>query len=267
MSSDVEDVLTGRGDRMRVMLVAAHPDDEVIGVGSRFPLLSDLTLVHITDGAPHNMSDAHHHGFQTREAYAQARRTELQQALQVAGISPALIELGIPDQEATSQAGAIAEQLLAIFRSHMPAVILTHPYEGGHPDHDAASLAVHLAARAFEERPTVWEFACYHRRHGYLETGAFLPDSRLNELTIRLSPEQQRQKREMLACFVSQQETLRQFGTEWERFRPAPDYDFTEAPHTGPLNYERFPWGMTGDQFRTAARRLIDSREFHPVCP
>ena len=34
-----------------------------------------------------------------------------------------------------------------------------------------------------------------------------------------------------------------------ERFRPAPDYDFTQPPHEGRLFYENYDWGMTSGCF------------------
>ena len=58
----------------------------------------------------------------------------------------------------------------------------------------------------------------------------------------------------MLACFVSQRETLAPFGCESEAFRAAPVYDFTVPPHPGRLHYERFGWGVrNGDEWRRIA--------------
>ena len=50
-------------------------------------------------------------------------------------------------------------------------------------------------------------------------------------------------------------ETLAQFGLEAERFRVAPQYDFTAAPHEGRLHYEHYDWGMSGERFRELARQ------------
>ena len=36
----------------RTLLIAAHPDDEVIGASTLIPRLSNLTIVHVTDGRP-----------------------------------------------------------------------------------------------------------------------------------------------------------------------------------------------------------------------
>src|SRR5437868_11862366 len=67
-------------------LVVAHPDDEVIGAGAQFATWRDIQFVHVTDGAPRNLSDAKANGFADCEAYARARELELKTALNLAGL-------------------------------------------------------------------------------------------------------------------------------------------------------------------------------------
>ena len=62
----------------------------------------------------------------------------------------------------------------------------------------------------------------------------------------------------MLACFRTQADVLAPFGTEQETFRPAPRYDFTAAPHPGPLLYEGFGWGWTGQRWRDLAASALE---------
>jgi hypothetical protein len=38
-----------------VLLVAAHPDDEVMGAGAQLPHLSGIRIIHVTDDAPRNL--------------------------------------------------------------------------------------------------------------------------------------------------------------------------------------------------------------------
>src|SRR4051812_36650075 len=84
----------------RGLIVAAHPDDEVIGLSSRLPLLSRSCFIHVTDGAPRNLQDAQAHGYSTCEEYAGARRMEFFNSLRLAGIKDACYRcLEFPDQE------------------------------------------------------------------------------------------------------------------------------------------------------------------------
>ena len=238
--------------RRRVALVVAHPDDETIAVGGSVQLLPDLLLIHVTDGAPRALADAAAAGFDTPEAYAAARRGELMAALQLAGVTPKMLELGIADQDASIGLPRLARELSRIFSAHNAEVVLTHAYEGGHPDHDATAFAVHAAAGC---RP-VLEFAGYHAAaSGELLTGRFLPGP--EPVVVALTPAEQAQKRAMLGCFRTQAKILGAFGTTEERFRPAPAYDFTKPPLPGRLNYEHWGWSMTGARWRELAREAL----------
>ena len=135
--------------------------------------------------------------------------------------------------------------------------MLTHAYEGGHPDHDAAAFAVRAALALLAARgapvPAAAEFPSYHARGPAMVFGRFLPGGP-RARAARLSPEEHALKRQMLDCFATQRAVIARFPTHTERFRPAPDYDFRRPPHPGRLLYERFGWGMTGKEWRALAR-------------
>ncbi len=233
--------------------MVAHCDDETIGCGARLHLLGQLTIVHVTDGSPTSLYDAHRLGFTDRESYAAARRSELAAALATAEVDPELIELGVPDQDAAFCLPELIAQLRQTVRELRPDLVITHPYEGGHPDHDACAFAVQ---RVFGG--PLLEFAGYHLLNSQFITGEFLPST--NEIyTFVLSPEEQARKRRMIDCFASQRQTLAPFRTECERFRFAPKYDFTSRPHEGPLNYERFGWRVNGDIFLKQVSKALGS--------
>lgn len=247
----------------RTMLVAAHPDDETVGAGSRLPRLASAQFVCVTDGAPRDGGDAARHGL-TPEAYAQARRVELQAVLALCGIGvDRLVHLDCPDQQAALNLASLARQLAQLWREHATEAVLTQPYEGGHPDHDATAFAVHAAVRVMrrdgQPAPALVEMAGYHRGPDGRLACAFLPDATCDgdAVTIRLSPEEQAFKQRLIARFTTQAETLRGFPVDVERFRPAPHYDFTRPPHEGRLHYEHYPWGMTGKRFRALAGEAL----------
>lgn len=246
--------------------VLAHPDDEVVGAGARLTRLRDAIVVHVTDGAPRDMRDARDAGFASREAYAAARRRERAAALAVAGIAPERTrDLGVVDQEASLALAALARRVAALLDALRPDVVVTHPYEGGHPDHDATAFAVHTACALLRRdgapAPVVLEQTSYHNRGGTMATGEFLTDRARPVLTTALSDAECRTKRRMVACYETQARVLGQFPIGAERFRVAPRYDFARAPHDGVLWYECFDWGMTGARWRAlAGHALSDCR-------
>ncbi len=251
-------------DSSGLVIIAAHADDEVIGAGAQLPSWRDTRLIHVTDGAPLQMLDATNAGFRRREDYAQARRRELESVLALAEI-PArqVFQLGFVDQQSTRHLNEIVLALLSLLPTLGPVAVMTHPYEGGHPDHDATAFAVHLACRFLwndpQPPPTVLEFTSYFNRAGNMETRQFLPAPGVREITVSLNPRQLALKRKMFEQFATQQQVLRWFPIDIERFRPAPFYDFSSPPHPGKLYYELFDWGMTGDQWRRMARRVCHS--------
>lgn len=235
---------------LRVAVVVAHPDDETIGAGASLALLSRLTLVHVTDGAPRALHDARAAGFATAAEYAAARRAELRAALAVGGTTAELVELSVPDQGTTTAMAGIARALAALFAARGIEAVVTHPYEGGHPDHDATAWAVHAASHS---GPAVIEMLSYHAgASGGIETDRFLPGP--EPVQVTLSPAEQAVKRRMLDCFATQAAVLAIFGTEREAFRIAPAYDFTAPPHPGAVYYDGFDWGITAAAWREAAR-------------
>ncbi len=245
----MEAVLRGLAARRpvgaRVALVVAHPDDETIAAGASLHLLPGLLLVHVTDGAPRALADAAVAGFDAPTDYAAARRGELTAALETAGVAPDLAELGVADQEASFHMPALTRALSRLFNAYGIEAVLTHAYEGGHPDHDATAFAVHAAAG----RRPVLEFAGYHADPaGALLTGRFLPGP--PSTVVALTEAERARKRAMFDCFRTQARTLSAFGTDQEAFRPAPAYDFTAPPVPGRLNYEHWGWSMTGARWR-----------------
>jgi N-acetylglucosamine malate deacetylase 2 len=242
----------------RVLVVAAHPDDETIGCGGLLGRLRAPLILHVTDGAPRNLADARRAGFEQREDYAQARRMELRNALELAGIWEEQIRsLEIADQDASLDLTGLATRISDVLRETRPAAILTHPYEGGHPDHDATAFAVHAACALVPAAPDIYEFTSYHARDGRMEVGQFLIDSEPGE-AVQLTNVERERKRRMIECFATQLEMLRRFPLDLERFRPAPVYTFTEPPHPGKLLYENFDWGMTGERWRRLAAEALD---------
>ncbi len=233
---------------VRWLVVVAHPDDEVLGCGALLSRLADVDVLHVTDGAPRSGEDARRHGFDTPAAYAAARWREARDALALAGVPAARHHgLGVADQSAAHGLADIARRLVPFVAR--AAIVLTHAYEGGHPDHDAVAFAAHAAVRlAGAPAPALLEMPFYHAGpEGWIRQ-TFLPAPAGTPAPWDLAPTlaEVALKQRMAACHVTQRATLAGFALDRETVRPAPAHDFARLPHTGDLLYERHGWGLDG---------------------
>ncbi|MHC1562159.1 PIG-L deacetylase family protein [Actinomycetospora sp. C-140] len=124
----------------RVVVVAPHPDDEVLGVGGVLAAWApdELLVVAVTDG------EGSHPGSPTlTPAQLVERRVgERRAALAALGVPARVHRLGLPDSGVT--AAGVAHGLGALLRAG--DTVLAPVADDGHPDHDAVSAGAGLAA-------------------------------------------------------------------------------------------------------------------------
>ncbi|HEX3019492.1 MAG TPA: PIG-L family deacetylase [Chitinispirillaceae bacterium] len=248
-----------------VMLFCAHPDDEVLGSASLLCYLRDkLKIVTITDGAPKKMDDAIAAGFFSREAYSKARYQEQSNAMFSAGITESqCYHLGFTDQQSSFHMGAICHKILELIQINRPDIVLTHPFEGGHPDHDTTAFAVWAAVTLMKKRnenvPEIIEYACYNGNGSsepvYFQ---FIPFPEIPVWSVELDQNQVENKRKLMKYYVSQWKTLSSFPVSVERYRKMPAYNFKKPPHHGVLYYEFFDWGMSARLWNQLAIETIN---------
>jgi len=245
-------------DFVRALLVAPHPDDEVLGAGIwlRRHRNRELHVVHLTDGSPLDMQDARAHNMASREEYAEVRRKEVHAALALIPI-PArnCVQLPFVDKETYKSLVDVVEAVDEVICRVRPDLVLAPAYEGGHPDHDAAAFAVWMVSR--RRSFASLEFPLYHAgQDGEMVVSKFAGGGEAEQV-LELSPEECQAKRAMLECFPSQAEFLSRFPIGSERFRPVPARDFTKPPHPAPLLYERWGWGISGEEWRQHAQEAV----------
>lgn len=246
-----------------IAIIVAHPDDETLGLGARLHTLRDWRLIHLSDGAPRDLRDATRAGFVERAAYAQARRHELDNALQVLGATPhSMRAYGCADQEVSAHLLALTQQLDADLDE--VSAVITHAYEHGHPDHDAAAFCVHAACALRRRRclhaPQILEFAGYHLGGGRLVFGQFWRDQLRDESTANLTAAECARKARALACFRTQQDFIARFPVDRERYRAAPVYDFARRAPPRTAFYDQLDWANDSARWLDRARAAL--REF-----
>lgn len=245
---------------MSLLVVVAHCDDETIGASHQLLLdRHQAQILHVTDSAPLDPAYAQRAGFATRTAYAQARRKEMLNAMKVIGIHPAQCHaLPIPDQEAPRRVAEIATAVERIVAKGSVTRVFTHAFEGGHPDHDACALAVHIALRV-RRGVRLFEMPFYHAASGTMVASRFLPypgAGKAIDKPLATAPYFRRQA--MFACFASQAHVFERFPADREPYRLAPRYHFQQPPHPGQLYYETRPLNWTWPQWHQAVQQQIE---------
>ena len=135
-----------------VLVISAHPDDEVLSVGAWLSeqRRRDLVFVTVTDG------EASHPGSPsiTSEELRTRRPRELAAALGELGITDAPIHrLGLPDGDLATQRSELRRDLAPFVEA---ADLVLAPFEqDGHPDHDAVGLT---ALELCGNHTTLWRF-------------------------------------------------------------------------------------------------------------
>ncbi|MCZ2157142.1 MAG: PIG-L family deacetylase [Bryobacterales bacterium] len=242
-----------------ILIVVAHPDDETLGCAHELLRRAEAChILHTTDGAPFESRFWEQAGASSREEYATRRREELVAAMSVFGVDVSRLKaLPVPDRDAVKNLPLLIDEIEYRLERLAPAVVYTHPFEGGHPDHDATAFAVRQGVerlrRSGRSVPEVREFSGYHARNGEFYQGKFLGEHG-GAVEDDLSPAEQARKSAALDCYRSQQRVTSRFPLSPQRWRIAPLYNFTRRPHEGPLYYEIRNTGYTFEDFAALVR-------------
>ncbi len=128
----------------RLVVVAPHPDDEILACGGLIATHvaqgGEVLIIGVTDGeASHGEAPPI-----TRAALAEMRRQERLAGLRALGLSaPAVLSLALEDGQVQPQAEVLLQRLLSELRS--TDVVVSTWEQDGHPDHDAVGSAVRRA--------------------------------------------------------------------------------------------------------------------------
>ncbi|GAA1855395.1 hypothetical protein GCM10009836_39320 [Pseudonocardia ailaonensis] len=180
----------------RLVVVAAHPDDETLAAAGYLRAVhaagGRVEVVVATDGEA-AFPDA---GPAERAALGRARRAELDAALRELGLEPAVTWLGLPDSALADHEPELVEALRPLL---LDADACLAPWTGDpHPDHAAAGRAAERAAPAGVHRVAYPIWARPRRR----PDDPALPWDRA--LVHRLDADARAAKAAALAAFATQ---------------------------------------------------------------
>lgn len=182
-----------------VLVVSAHPDDEVLALGGTLSLLAArgcrLTLVTATDG------EGSHPGLgRDGSAHLVRRRAEeLRAALDVLEVPAEPVRLGLPDSGLAAREDDLAAALAPLARD---AALVVGTWSGdAHPDHEAVGRACRTVATG-TAAADVWEVPVWAWHWAAPDDPRFPWDRvRLVDVSSRLE-----RKAEAVAAFTSQLE-------------------------------------------------------------
>lgn len=258
------------GRDRRIVLLAAHPDDETLGAGGLLAAAAvaglDITVVIATDGdASHPHSPTH-----TAAVLARIRRQEANAALASLAPRAQLRFLGLPDGRLFDHGELLREELRSVVQ---PATLLLSTYrEDRHPDHEACGLAA--ADVAAEHGIALWEFPIWTWHWADPDAAALagaapeLPWSSMRRFDLPAPAREA--KSEAMRAYVSQHSPLSdQPGDEailpdymLEHFQRSFETFIVTAPAAKPRYFDQLyatdddPWGL-GERFYEQRKRDI----------
>ena len=154
-------------DNNRLVVVAPHPDDEVLACGGLLAHRASRGLpnliIAVTDGeASHGTPGLNHEVAQSlspSEKLRERRLLERRQGLALLGVEPdCIMRLEVPDGKTASNSQKLVDQLQRVVQP--TDVVVTTWRLDGHPDHEACADAVHRAGcRHFQAPVWMWHWA------------------------------------------------------------------------------------------------------------
>lgn len=256
---------------MKRLIIAPHPDDELIGTGGLLLKAKNnkdnVKVVYVTTGAT------------IKESKRKAMLRE--KAVKIVGKSLGLngkqVFLRFPERSLfnVKNAKACMDRLKKVISSYRPDEIYVTAFEGGHPDHDIINFLI----SRIKPKARIIEYQMYNnyftikkvcqifirefikkftKRYFYWDAMQFIPKETM-PYRIEISKEEIKQKNDNFRQYQLIAEkplgcNPRILLTPYKAdlFREMPKHNYLKSPHAGfplPLNYE-VAFGISFEDFR-----------------
>lgn len=208
-----------------VLVFAAHPDDDVLGVGTTITRHSlngeNVKVVFVTNGTGRS-GESWHLKVSESKKKSEIRYREAIQALSIINIpKESIFCLGYPDGGTQRYIKNMSGDVQTLIQKLNPGRIYVHCIEGGHIDHDITSFVVKSICNKIGYS-NIFEWTEYNSIQplGALDVNFLsLQSSNVKAVRIDISEEERILKRKMLACHNSQ--NVEQFYLQGETIRKA----------------------------------------------
>ena len=224
------------------VILAPHPDDEVIGCGILINRLikkkKKVTIVYLTNGISRKeKTDVNLiKGFDSYEMYCKERLKEREKFHKITGVSSLCFD-DIYSRELSFHIKDLFKNIKNTFSNNSSTLFLCPPYEGGHPDHDISSCIASKLKDSLDFE--VWEYALYNGRDISNIKQSFLDNSKVNISVINPTPEELYLKKKWIGCYKSQYSfIIGHLSFTEEKFRLLPSYDYSVSPVKDKAYYE-----------------------------
>lgn len=223
----------------RILILAPHPDDEVVAacasIGRAQAQGAQIFVHFLTHGC---IAKETLWPWQ-RKNYAKLvsrRRAEAEETARFLNIEIT----GFQDRPARhlwQELDQAYQEIKNTIAKHAIDQLWIPAYEGGNADHDG----LNALCQKFSGKMNVLEFAEYNFTAHQTNAQTF-PASKGTETLFSLSKEEQIKKKKALEIYASEKNNLGYVGLTQECFRPLNAYDYSKPPHDGTLWYARFQW-------------------------
>ncbi len=215
--------------KKKLLIIGPHPDDAEFSTGRLLIRRKGKNshVICLTDGRKGQESKKKI----PEDKFAELRIKESKKALNELNASYEFLR--IFDQALASNPFVIDWLYLAI-KKLSPDFLLVPPYEGAHPDHDAAHLFAIIASRNIGfSRANIIEYASYNNYSGKFNVQKFIPKE-TREFILKPRPNEQKRWLDIMGIFKSQISLQNKYVllSKNEKYRVLPKYDYSRLPYS-----------------------------------